>query len=141
MKCGALGAASPAVHSLSASPCSKPQLSHVQLRALSTPYAAREKDPDCLSDRMTHAMSTFRLVRSPLAAHRAHRMLHLFRLYIPDMGGDRPAMAKRVLKFSVTIAQEHVCDRRRDLGPCRDDWRSEHIDVLDIEVDRDRRTL
>ena len=76
-----------------------------------------------------------------LGAHFRHRLLHLLRRHVADMGRDRPLMAERIFHFPVAIAPEHVVERHRHLRARLHRLREKGVRVLDIKMDRDRRTL
>ncbi len=53
------------------------------------------------------------------------------------VGRDPPAVPERVLEFAAAIAVELIRDRPENLQPRAN--RTDSIDILDIEVDHDRR--
>src|SRR5206468_11048564 len=57
------------------------------------------------------------------------------------MRADRPAVAERVLELAVAVAPELIGYGHRHLGAGFDRARDDRIDVVDVEVDGDRRAL
>src|SRR5579862_5967467 len=74
-------------------------------------------------------------------AHRLHRLLHLVVSHIADVRRDRPAMPERILEHAVAVAPEHVGDRHRDLRAGLFRLRGRRVDILDVQVNRDRRSV
>jgi hypothetical protein len=73
-----------------------------------------------------------------------HLFLHLFRRHVALVGGDRPAVAERVLDLAVAVAPEHVGQRHDRL------WRRRRppaarmaagVGVVHVQVDEDRRAF
>jgi len=81
------------------------------------------------------------LRRFLLATHALHGFLHVGRRDVPNMSGDRPAMAKRILDLAVAVTPKHVSNGHRCLCSSPDGPRGNRIDIIDEEVDGDGGAL
>ena len=65
--------------------------------------------------------------------------LHLLDRHVLDVRRESPDVAERVLDAACAVAVELVGRRAEQLRAERDRARADRVDVLDVEVDRDRR--
>src|SRR5437762_2924742 len=78
---------------------------------------------------------------SDLSTHFGHTLLNFARAQVAYVGRHRPAMTKRVLELTISVAPEHVGDGHGDPRARGHGFRHDAVDVVDVQMDGDRRAF